>query len=189
MPYMSHEQLMAMGFKKLGKNVLISDKASIYNADQIEIGDHSRIDDFCVISGKVTLGRNVHIAVFCNMAGGTEGITWDDFSGPSYGCHVFTQSDDYTGKTMFGPTVPSKYKEETKQAVYISRYCIVGAMSIIFPGVTLAEGTSVGAMSLVLKSTEPWSIYVGIPAKKVKDRKRDLLKLVDAYLAEEGSDA
>jgi acetyltransferase-like isoleucine patch superfamily enzyme len=38
------------------------------------------------------------------------------------------------------------------------------------PGVILEEGTSVGAMSLVLKSTEPWSIYVGSPAKRLKER-------------------
>jgi galactoside O-acetyltransferase len=186
---MSHEQLMAIGFKKLGKNVLISDKTSFYNADQIEIGDYSRIDDFCVISGKVTLGRNVHIAVFCNLAAGTAGITMDDFSGISYGCHIFSQSADYSGKTIAPPTVPSKYKDEIKQAIYIGRHCAVGVKSVIFPGVTLAEGTSVGAMSMVLKSTEPWSIYVGIPAKKIKDRKRDLLELIELYLAEEGSDA
>ena len=72
MPFLSQEQIASMGFKSLGKNVRISDKASIYNTDQIEIGDNSRIDDFCVISGKVSIGRNVHIAVFCNIAGGSE---------------------------------------------------------------------------------------------------------------------
>jgi len=189
MPYMSQEQLMVIGFKKLGKNVLISDKASIYNADQIEIGDRSRIDDFCVVSGKVTLGRNVFIGVFCNLAGGSKGIVMEDFSTLAYGCHVFSQSDDYSGETLTNPTVPSKYKVETKKAVHIGRHCIIGANSLILPGVVLAEGTSVGAMSMVTKSTEPWSIYFGIPAKRIKDRKRDLLELEKLYLAEEGSGA
>jgi galactoside O-acetyltransferase len=184
---MSQEQLMAIGFKKLGKNVLISDKASIYNADQIEIGDRSRIDDFCVVSGKITIGRNVHIAVFCNLAGGSEGIVLEDFSATAYGSHVFSQSDDYSGKALTNPTVPSKYKAETKKAVHIGRHCLVGTNCLIFPGVTLAEGTSVGAMSMVTKSTEPWSIYFGIPAKRIKDRKRDLLELEKLYLAEQGS--
>ncbi len=185
MAYLTSKQLLQLGFKKLGKNVHISDKASIYNADQIEIGDHSRIDDFCVISGKISLGRNVHIAVFCNLAGGTEGIFVDDFAGISYGSHVFSQSDDYTGVALTGPTIPAEYKKETKAKVQIGRHCIVGTRTVIFPGVSMAEGCSLGAMSLLTKSTEPWSIYIGIPAKKIKERKKDLLELEKAYLSSE----
>lgn len=184
MAYLTNEQLKEMGFKKIGRKVRVSDKASIYNADQIEIGDYSRIDDFCVLSGKITMGRNVHIAVFCNLAGGEEGIVMEDFSGLAYGCNVFTQSDDYSGRTMTNPTVPDKYKSENKKPIHIGRHCIVGANSSVFPGVTLAEGTSVGSMSMVTKSTEPWIVYFGIPAKKLKVRKKDLLVFEKEYLSE-----
>lgn len=178
-----------MGFKSLGANVLVSDKASIHNPDCIEIGSNSRIDDFCVISGRVTLGRNVHIAVFCNVAGGEEGITLQDFSGLAYGCHVFAQSDDYSGDSLTNPTVPDRYKKETKKKVVVGRHSIVGTNSLIFPGVILAEGTSVGALSIITKSTEEWSVYVGRPAKRIKSRKRDLLQLEnDYYSAEISSD-
>jgi UDP-3-O-[3-hydroxymyristoyl] glucosamine N-acyltransferase len=80
MAFLSEDKLLAFGFRKLGKDVKISDKASIYNADLIEIGDYSRIDDFCVLSGRISIGRNVHIAVYCNIAGGTEGVIFEDFS-------------------------------------------------------------------------------------------------------------
>jgi len=186
MPFLSQQQLESMGFRSLGKNVRISDKAAIYNPEQIEIGDHSRIDDFCVVSGKISIGRNVHIAVFCNVAGGSEGITFEDFSGLAYGCHVFSQSDDYTGRTLTNPTVPARFKREFKKAVRLGRHCIVGTNSLIFPGVILAEGCSVGAMSMVTKSTEEWGVYSGIPARRLKDRKRDLLVLEQAYLDSEG---
>lgn len=176
-----------MGFKSLGSNVRISDKASIYNPEDIEIGNNSRIDDFCVISGNIYIGRNVHIAVFCNVAGGEKGITFEDFSGLAYGCHVFTQSDDYSGRTLTNPTVPDKYKREMKKAIVIGRHSIVGTNSLIFPGVVLAEGTSVGGLSMVTKSTEEWSVYFGNPAKRIKARKRDLLKLEEEYLADEKS--
>jgi galactoside O-acetyltransferase len=79
MAFYQREALEKMGFKHLGENVKISDKASIYNHDLISVGDNSRIDDFCVLSGNITIGRNVHIAVFCNMAGGELGITMEDF--------------------------------------------------------------------------------------------------------------
>lgn len=184
MAFFSEEQLETIGFKKLGRNVRVSEKASIYNAELIEIGDFSRIDDFCVLSGKVSIGRNVHIAVFCNIAGGSEGIVFEDFSGLAYGCHVMSQTDDYTGRTLTNPTVPAKFKKESKRPVHIGRHCIVGTNSIIFPGVTLHEGTSVGAMSMVTKTTEPWSVYFGIPAKRIKSRKQDLLELERQYLAE-----
>ena len=101
-------------------NVKISKKASIYNVEQTEIGDDSRIDDFCVVSGKVTIGKNVHIAPFCLVAGGEQGIIMEDFSGLSYHVQVFTQSDDYSGKTMTNPTVPAKYKNEFKKEVVIN---------------------------------------------------------------------
>ena len=185
MAFLSDEELGSMGFKFLGRNVRISDKASIYNPEEIEIGDHSRIDDFCVLSGKVSIGRNVHIAVFCNVSGGEKGITFHDFSGLAYGCHVFTQSDDYSGRTMTNPTVPAQYKCETKKPIIIGRHVIVGTNSLIFPGVVLAEGTSVGALSTVTKSTEAWSVYLGTPAKRLKARHRDLLVLEKAYLKAE----
>lgn len=187
MAFLSPEQLAAMGFKSLGRNVRISDKASIYDAHRISIGDHSRIDDFCVVSGTVTLGRNVHIAVYSNVAGGSEGVTLEDFAGLAYGCQVFSQSDDYTGLAMTNPTVPAEYKQETRQAVRIGRHCIVGAKSVVIPGVHLAEGCSVGAMSLVTKSTKPWGVYFGIPAKRLKDRKRALLELEQRYLDSEAA--
>lgn len=184
MPYLSSDALSRLGFRQLGREVRISDRAAIHDADRIEIGDYSRIDDFCVVSGKVSLGRNVHVTVFCNLAGGTEGIVMEDFTTLAYQCQVFTQSDDYSGRTMTNSTVPAAYKAEIRRAVRICRHSIVGAGSIIMPGVTLAEGTSVGAMSLVLRSTEPWSIYAGSPARKLRERRRDLLELERRYLSQ-----
>ncbi len=185
MSFYSKEELATLGFSRFGTDVHISRKVSIYNPENISIGNHVRIDDFCVLSGCISIGRNVHIAVHCNMAGGEKGIVMEDFSGLAYSVNVFTQSDDYTGKCMTNPTVPVKYKDEKKEPVYIKRHTIVGAGSMVFPGVVLGEGTSVGAMSMVSRNTEPWTVYFGIPAKPLKRRKKDLLKLENAYIAKE----
>lgn len=187
MAYYTNEQLKKMGFKYIGNNVKISDKSSIYDCEKIEIGDNSRIDDFCVISGKIKIGRNVHITPQCLVAGGEKGIVFEDFTTIAYQVKVFTQSDDYSGGTMVNSTIPAKYKSEDKEEVILGKFSIVGAGSVIMPGVTLAEGTSVGAMSLVLKNTEPWGIYVGNPAKKLKNRKQNLLEFVKHYLKNEGN--
>ncbi|MEA1987930.1 MAG: acyltransferase [Pseudomonadota bacterium] len=185
MPYLNQKQLIEMGFKSLGRHVKISDRASIYNADQIEIGDYSRIDDFCVISGKVKIGRNVHITPQCLVAGGIPGLVIEDFVALAYGVKVFTQSDDYSGQTMTNSTIPKEFKNEIMLPVRIGKHSIIGAGTIIMPGVEIAESNSVGANSLVLKSTEAWAVYVGSPAKKIKDRKKKLLELEKKYLASE----
>lgn len=182
MPYLPESELEKLGFKFLGRNVKISDKAAIYNPELISIGDNSRIDDFCVVSGLVEIGRNVHIAPHCLLAGGEKGIFMGDFSGLAYYVQVFSQSDDYSGRTMTNPTVPSEFKNEFKSAVHIGRHVIIGTSSVVFPGVNLSEGCSVGAMTLVSKSTEPWGIYVGNPARRVKDRSKTLLELEMKYL-------
>ncbi|OOE63793.1 acyltransferase [Salinivibrio kushneri] len=184
MAYLTDVELKQLGFKYLGKNVKISDKASIYNYELIEIGDNSRIDDFCVVSGEVRIGRNVHITPQCLIAGGEPSLVIEDFVTLAYGVKVFTQSDDYSGLTMTNSTVPKCYRNETKQSVILKRHSIVGAGSIILPGVVLNEGTSVGANSLILETTESWSIYAGSPALKLRDRSKDMLQLEKKYLEE-----
>jgi len=182
MSYFTEEQLSKLGFKSLGKNLKISDKAAIYDCDNIEIGDNSRIDDFCVISGNIIIGSNVHITPFCLIAGGEKGIVLEDFVTISYGAKIFTQSDDYHGFSLTNSTIPKIYKNEKKIKVLLKRHSIVGSGATILPGVVLEIGVSVGAMSLVTKSTTPWSIYAGIPAVKIKDRSKELIKKEKEYL-------
>ena len=76
---------------------------------------------------------------------------------------------------MTNPMVPDKYKDISEESVLIRRHVIIGTGSTILPGVILEEGTAVGAMSLIRKSTDSWGIYAGIPAKRLKERRKDLL--------------
>lgn len=46
----------------------------------------------------------------------------------------------------------------------------IGAGAVIMPGVTLKKGTVVGACAVVTKSTEEYSVVVGSPAKKIRNR-------------------
>lgn len=178
-----------MNFKRLGKNVKISDKASVYDADQIEIGDYTRIDDFCVLSGKISIGDYCHLTPMCLVAGGEPGVTMSDFCTLAYGAKVFAQSDDYSGATMVNSQIPRNYKSEIFEPVEIGRQVIVGAGATIFPGVTVAEGCAIGAMTLVNVSTQPWGIYTGIPARRTKDRKKDLLELERKFMASQSYDS
>ena len=182
MSYYDQEDLINFGFNYLGENVKVSQHAKIYDPGKISLGSNSRIDDFCIVSGSVTVGCYCHITPMCLVAGGVLGIVMGDFVTLAYGTKVFAQSDDYSGKSMVNSLIPKKFKDEYFARVELQKHSIVGANSTIMPGVTLAEGTAVGSMSLVLSSTSPWGIYVGCPALRIKDRRRDLLELEREFL-------
>ena len=84
---------------------------------------------------------------------------------------------------MTNPMVPSKYTGVTHADVFLGKHVIVGSGSVILPGVTLEEGVAVGALSLVQKKCEAFGIYAGNPARRIKDRKRDLLELEQRLIA------
>lgn len=183
--FYTEDELKELGLKSFGKNVQISRKTSIYGADKISIGDNVRIDDYCFLSGNITIGNYVHIAVACLLYGGTAGIEMHDFSGLSPRITIHSDSEDYSGESLTNPTTPMKYKNHFAAKVVLKRHVIIGSGSTILPGVIMEEGGAVGAMSLVSKSTEPWSIYAGIPAKRVKDRSKNLLKFEKELLESE----
>ena len=182
--YYSREELELMNFKKLGRDVSVSRTTRVYNPEYVSIGDFSIVDDFCILSGNVEIGKNVHIAHGCRVIAGLEGILMDDFSGLAFGVTIFAQSDDYGGDALTNPTVPMRFRKITRARVELGRHVIVGAGSIVFPGVILGEGSSIGSCSMITKSTEPWFVYFGVPAKKLKARHRNLLELEKEYLVE-----
>jgi acetyltransferase-like isoleucine patch superfamily enzyme len=185
--YLSQAALEGLGLRHLGRNVLISDRAALYDTDRLSIGDNSRIDDFCVVAGEVSIGRNVHVTVFSNLAGGRAGVTLEDFSTLAYGCHLVAQTDDFSGRTMTNSTVPARFKHETSEPVRIGRHAILGTGCIVLPGAHIQDGVAGGAGTVFTRSTEPWTVYVGVPARRVGPRARDLLELEAAYLDELGS--
>lgn len=182
MAYLTRAALENMGFRRLGRDVRVSDRAAIYEPDQIEIGDFSRIDDFCVVNGKVSIGRNVHITVFCNIAGGRGGVTLSDFSTLAYGCCLFSTTDDYSGRTMTNSTVHASFKDVQSAPILIGEHTILGASTIVFPGVTVPIGCAAGAQTVFRKSVEPWGVYVGNPARRIKDRSRNVASAALTYL-------
>ena len=185
MAFMTHDQLKAMGFAKLGENLQVSDKSQFYGTERIEIGDFTRIDDFCILSageGGISIGRYVHVACYVSLIGAGR-IRLDDFSGLSMRTAVLSSSDDFSGEYLTNPTVPSKYTNVKSADVTIGRHVVVGVGCVILPGVEIAEGSAVGALTLVTNNLDPFGIYVGIPAKRFKDRSKRLLDMEKELLS------
>jgi acetyltransferase-like isoleucine patch superfamily enzyme len=185
MGYLSKTELENYGFKHLGENVRISDKASLDKPELMSFGDNSRVDDFCALSGHVSVERNVHIAVHCSITASRERIVLSEFSGLAFSCHLFSSSDDYSGMTLTNPTVPTEYKNINHGAIVVGRHVILGTGTLVFPGVHVADGCATGALTVLNKSTEEWGIYVGSPGRRVKERSKELLKLEKEYLSRE----
>lgn len=175
--FLSKEKVDKIGFKNVGKNVKISKKASIYNPSKICIGENTRIDDYCILSGNIKIGKNVHIAAGVYLFGGNEGIIINDYVGVSSRCSIYALTDDYSGNYLTNPTIDEKFKNVIQKQVILKKHSIVGFGSVILPGSILEEGVAIGSMCLVNGSTEPWSIYVGIPYKKIKNRSKRILEL------------
>ena len=179
MAMLNKEAIEAIGFLSIGDNVQISDRASFYGVSQISLGSNIRIDDFCVLSagaGGIFVGDHVHIAVYTSLIGAGK-IILSEFCNISSRVAIYSSNDDYSGEKMTNPTVPSEYTHVTHADVFLGKHVIVGSGSVILPGVTLEDGVAVGALSLVNRNCKAFGIYAGNPARRIKERKRDLLDL------------
>ncbi|MCU0458706.1 MAG: acyltransferase [Bacteroidales bacterium] len=163
-----------MPFKALGKNVLISRFARFYGIEDMEIGNDVRIDDYCILSGKIILGNYIHISAFCALYG-RFGIEIMDYSGLSPRCTLFSASDDFSGGYLIGPMVDSSHTHVTGGKIVLEKYCQLGAGCVVMPNLIIHEGVTIGAMSFINKNLDEWSIYKGIPAVFYKKRSKRLL--------------
>ena len=181
--FYSVEELKEMGFQKIGTDVNISKKASFYGTENISLGNHVRIDDFCILSGKIALGDYIHVAAYSALYGSDAGIQVDDFANISSRVCIYAVSDDYSGESMTSPMVPEEYKKLQKAPVNIGKHAIIGSGCVVLPGASIGEGCAVGSLSLVKRPLDDWWIYAGIPAEKRKKRSKDLLQKEQKFRA------
>ena len=161
-----------MIFKHLGKNAKIFDTAKVINSENISIGDESLIADFSFL---YAVGKGIEIGNFCHVtehgiiqAGGL--VKMGDFSAIGPRTTILAATDDYEGNGLIGLKVLDKYRNTTFKDVYIGRHAHIGMGCIIMPGVSIGEGCSIGAGSLVTKDMPAWTICYGHPCRPVKDK-------------------
>jgi acetyltransferase-like isoleucine patch superfamily enzyme len=181
--YLTNQELRTLPFKKIGERVLIDKTVSFVGLENVSIGDNVRIDALSMIiaTGQVEIGSHVHISAYSYLAG-RAGIVLNDFSNVSSGVRIYSISDDYSGRSMTNATIPEEFKKLSMGRVVLGRHAIIGSGSVILPGVHVADGCAIGALSLVNKPTDPWGIYAGIPARRLRDRARELLSLETKFL-------
>lgn len=177
--FYSEKELQEIGFKSVGRNVKLSRKASIYSPGSISIGDNVRIDDFCILSGNITLGSHIHISAYVALYGAM-GIEVGDYSGFSPKTVIYSAMDDFSGDYLVGPIHPEDTTNVIGGAVKVGRFVQIGSNTVVFPNLVINEGAVIGACSLVNKDVEEWSVNYGVPCKKQKDRSHGLLRFVES---------
>lgn len=126
---------------KIGRGVKIRPTAKFLYPWRISIGDYSWIGD------------NVELYSLDNINIGSNCV----ISQKSYLC---TGSHD----------IESKSFKLIIKSITIEDYVWIATDVFVAPGVTIREGSVVAARSSIYKDTEPWKVYMGNPARQVRDR-------------------
>lgn len=158
--------------KYCGENVIIGKTVRIRKPEECIIGDNTIIDDFAYISCPIEIGKNCHIASHVSISGGLGKLYMGDYSTISNHCSLHCASSDYSEVSLDLPSVPINIQFGGNVGeIKIGKFVTIGAHSCVLPNVNLPEGFACGAYTLLKPSDYlDWSLYVGIPAKFVKNR-------------------
>ncbi len=163
--------------KSCGKDVFISPRVEIRRPHLVSVGNHVAIDSGVYITTKASIGDYTHISPYVTVIGGEKSeFILGHFATIAAGSRVIAGSDAFLGDGFTSVTVPDEFRDKVAfSTVKISRFAGVGTNAILMPGVCIGEGSVIGAGALVTSDTEPWTIYVGVPARPYKIRKKELL--------------
>lgn len=162
--------------KKVGEDVFISSHVEIRRPALVSIGNHVAIDSGFYITTAAEIGDYIHIAPYVQVIGSAKGLLkMGHFTNISLGGKIVCGSDSFMGDGLISaPGLPEEFRDTLKiEPVVFEEFANTGANVTILPGVTLRQGSVIGANSLVTKDTEPWTIYIGSPARPVKVRKKE----------------
>ncbi len=159
-----------------GDDVYISATAEIRRPELARIGNHVAIDSFFYCTTKLHVGDYVHISPHVAVIGGKKTALYvEDFCFLSVGSKYICGSETFHGGGLIGPLIPEEYQDEQQLLpITLQRFSGALANSVVLPGVVMAEGSVLGANSLLKEDTEPWTVYAGNPARPI--RKRSMYK-------------
>lgn len=157
---------------KFGKNVVLGENVVI-DEDCI-IGDNVFIGHNTVIRSGVTLNANVTIGHLVMVEADTEIGKYTTIQSQ---CHITKFA--YIGEhCFFGPkamcinTNKISHGRDFKPNLngpYFGFGCRVGSGAVIMPGISLGREVEIGANSTVTKDCKDFGVYIGSPAKWVRE--------------------
>ena len=163
-------------FKEIGKNVTIHEPVTIIKPGSIVLKNNIIISEYAYLAGGLGLhiGNFIHISSQSIISGGGYCVL-EDFVGLSAGVRIISGSEDINGDGLTNPTIPDEFRSYYRSYVHCKKHSFLATNVIVHPGVTIGEGTVVSSGSVITKDLEPWSIYMGIPARKIRDRQKEII--------------
>lgn len=161
-------------FRRRGRDVTVHSPIVIVHPENLVLGSRVILDALSFLNaGKgLFLGNCIHVATMASIIGGGFCVL-EDFVGVCAGARIITGTDEIDGQGLVGPTVPQELRSFHRSFVVCGKHAFLGTNCVVHPGVTIGEGTVVSSGAVVTKDLEPWGIYQGAPARRVKDRPRE----------------
>ncbi|GAA3993058.1 hypothetical protein [Hymenobacter antarcticus] len=158
-----------------GEDIFISANVEIRRPHLVHVGSHVAIDSGLYLTTAAEIGDYTHLAPYITVIGGAQStLIVEDFVTIGAGSRFICGSDRFMGDGFTSVTVPDEYRDTVDiGTIRCSRFSGIGTNVVVMPNVTIGEGSVIGACSLVTKDTEPWTIYVGVPARPIKIRPRE----------------
>jgi acetyltransferase-like isoleucine patch superfamily enzyme len=157
-----------------GDDVFVSANVEIRRPQLVRVGNHVAIDSGLYLTTATTIGDYAHLGPYLTVIGGAQStLLVEDFVTIAAGSRLICGSDEFGGEGLTSVTVPEEFRDAVELGtIRCARFAGIGTNAVVMPNVTIAEGSVIGACALVTKDTEPWTIYVGVPARPVKTRPR-----------------
>jgi acetyltransferase-like isoleucine patch superfamily enzyme len=114
-------------------------------------------------TGEIEVGENSYIGPYTCLSG--------DFIKIGRDCMIASHSGLYANNHNFAdPDRPICQQGSNYKGIVIEDDCWLGSGVRVLDGVTIGQGSVIGAGAVVTKSIPPYSIAVGVPAKVVGKR-------------------
>lgn len=161
--------------KSCGEDVFISASVEIRRPHLVAIGSHVAIDSGVYLTTAARIGDYVHLSPYITCIGGAQStLLVEDFVTIAAGSRLICGSDRFMGDGFTSVTVPTEFRDTVDfGTIRCARFAGIGTNAVIMPNVTIGEGSVIGACAFVTEDTEPWTVYVGVPARPIKARPRD----------------
>ncbi|OON67328.1 acyltransferase [Hymenobacter sp. CRA2] len=174
-PQLQSPQFDKSLLKSCGEDVFISANVEIRRPHLVTVGSHVAIDSGVYLTTAAEIGDYTHLSPYLTIIGGAQStLVVEHFVTIAAGSRLICGSDHFMGDGFTSVTVPEEFRDSVDLGtIRCEKFSGIGTNVVIMPNVTIGEGCVIGACSLVTADTEPWTVYVGVPARPVKVRPRE----------------
>jgi acetyltransferase-like isoleucine patch superfamily enzyme len=181
-------------FQKVGRGVVFGRNITLRHPHKISLGENCFIDDNAVLDAKgeqnrgLLLGKNVYVGRNTILSCKEGSIFIEDYCNISANCSLLSETEIRLGKFCFlaghcylvaggnhsfdDTSRPIMFQPSlSKGGIFMADDVWLGAGVIVLDGVRIGQGSVVGAGSLVTQDLPEFSVAVGSPAQRIRDRR------------------